>query len=47
MLTEESARIEQQGLGFYVEHWIPWQETNDTVRNLQIKDAYGNVIPEM
>lgn len=45
-LTAESAHVEQQGLGFYIEHWTPLQETSDVSRNFMIRDAKGSLIPE-
>lgn len=45
-LTDEQARIEQQGLGFYIEKWSPMKEDGDMVRDLLIKTTSGDFIPD-
>jgi hypothetical protein len=45
-LTEESARIEQQGLGFHVEVWTPMRENDNLVRDLMIKTHSGEFIKD-
>lgn len=45
-LTEGTAKIEQQGLGFFITHWVPMKETSDLNRNLMIRTPGGDLIPE-
>lgn len=45
-LTEESARIEQQGLGFHIEVWNPMRENDHIIRDLMIKTTRGERIPD-
>ncbi len=40
-LTTETAKVEQQGLGFYIEHWQPMKETDDLIRDYMIKTPSG------
>lgn len=42
----DQATIEQQGLGFYIEKWVPMKETDDFLRDIMIKDLHGNAVPE-
>lgn len=46
VLNEDTARIEQQGLGFYIEKWTPLKEDGDLLRDLLIKDTKGDFIPD-
>lgn len=36
-LNAETSAVEQQGLGFHIEHWIPLRETDDLTRDTMIK----------
>lgn len=45
-LTEESAHVEQQGLGFHIQHWTPMQENGNLVRDHMIKTPHGEAIKE-
>ena len=36
-LTEATARLEQQGLGFYIEHLIPLREQDNVLRDLMVR----------
>lgn len=44
-LTHESARIEQQGLGFHIVSWTPMRENGDLIRDNMIK-INGNPVTE-
>ena len=43
-LTKETTAVEQQGLGFHIEHWIPLKETDDLTRDTMIKNLGKAVI---
>jgi hypothetical protein len=44
-LNAETAKVEQQGLGFYIEAWTPLKETDDMFRDLLIKTNTGAARP--
>lgn len=45
-LTDEQAKVAQQGLGFYIERWTPMKEDGNMVRDLLIKNTKGEFIPD-
>lgn len=45
-LTAETSAVEQQGLGFHIEHWVPLRETDDLTRDTMIKTLAGTGIKD-